>query len=91
MTVVQRIKFITLIAYKEKKMMSQTCNLEAHLKALEQKEVRIPKKNSLKEIIKKIFEINKIETKQTIQITKETKSWFFEKSQQNRQYCFQAN
>lgn len=72
-------------------MKSQTCNLEAHLKAPEQKELRIPKKNSLKEIIKKIFEINKIETKQTIQITKGTKSWFSEKSQQNRQYCIQAN
>jgi hypothetical protein len=40
-----------------------TSSLTAHLKALEQKEANIPKRNSQQEIIKLRAEINQIETK----------------------------
>ena len=43
------------------------------------------------EIIKLRAEINKIETKKTIQRINETKSWFFEKNQQNRKTFIQMN
>jgi hypothetical protein len=50
-----------------------------HLKVLE-KQVQIKLKTSRwREIIKIRAEINEIETKQTVQRIKETKSWFFEK------------
>ncbi|KAL6068543.1 hypothetical protein STEG23_000946 [Scotinomys teguina] len=54
-------------------------DLTAHLKALEQEEAKSPRRNRRKEIIKLRAEINKIETKKTIQRINETKSWFFEK------------
>ncbi|KAL6084183.1 hypothetical protein STEG23_011683 [Scotinomys teguina] len=54
-------------------------DLTAHLKALEQEEAKSPRRNRHKEIIKLRAEINKIETKKTIQRINETKSWFFEK------------
>ncbi|KAL6040438.1 hypothetical protein STEG23_021064 [Scotinomys teguina] len=54
-------------------------DLTAHLKALEQEEAKSPRRNRCKEIIKLRAEINKIETKKTIQRINETKSWFFEK------------
>ncbi|KAL6084139.1 hypothetical protein STEG23_009593 [Scotinomys teguina] len=54
-------------------------DLTAHLKALEQGEAKSPRRNRCQEIIKLRAEINKIETKKTIQRINETKSWFFEK------------
>ncbi|KAL6030381.1 hypothetical protein STEG23_024291 [Scotinomys teguina] len=42
-------------------------------------EAKSPRRNRRKEIIKLRAEINKIETKKTIQRINETKSWFFEK------------
>jgi hypothetical protein len=45
-----------------------TSSLTAHLKALEQKEANTPKRSGQQEIIKLWAEINKVETKRTIQI-----------------------
>ena len=56
-----------------------TNELTEHLKTLEQKEANSPKRTRWQEIIKLRAEINKIETKKTIQRINETKSWFFEK------------
>jgi hypothetical protein len=44
------------------------------LKALEQKEIKIPKRSSQHEIIKLRAEINEIKTKRTIQRINETKN-----------------
>jgi hypothetical protein len=52
-----------------------TSNLTAHLKALEQKEVN----SSKQEIIKLRAEINKLETKITIQRINQTRNWYFGK------------
>ncbi|KAL6031715.1 hypothetical protein STEG23_031925 [Scotinomys teguina] len=54
-------------------------SIKAHLKALEQEEAKSPRRNRHKEIIKLREEINKIETKKTLQRINETKSRFFEK------------
>ena len=56
-----------------------TTALTAHLRALEQKEADSPRRSRCQEIIKLRVEINKIETKKTIQRINETKSCFFEK------------
>jgi hypothetical protein len=56
-----------------------TINLTAYLKAVEQKGTNTPKRSRWQEIIKLRAEINKIETKRTIQRINETKSWFSEK------------
>jgi hypothetical protein len=53
-----------------------------HLKLLEKQEQANPKTNR-RDIIKLGAEINEIETKKTIQIINETKSWFFEKINKN--------
>jgi hypothetical protein len=53
--------------------------LTAHLKALEQKEANLPKRNRQQEIMKFRAEINQVETKITIQRINQTRSWFFEK------------
>ena len=50
-----------------------------HTKALELKEEIALERNRWQEIIKLRAEINKIETKRTIQRTNGRKSWFFEK------------
>ena len=49
-------------------------DLTAHLKALGQKEADSPRRSGRQEIIKLRAEINKIETKKTIQRNNETKS-----------------
>jgi hypothetical protein len=71
-------KFIAMRAYIKKTERSQI-NLMTHLKLLEKQEQANPKTNR-REIIKVRAEINKIETKKTIQRINETKSWFFEKT-----------
>ena len=70
---------------------SQTSDLTAHLKPLEQKEADSPRRGRWQETIKLRAEINKIETKKTIQRINETKSWFFEKNQQDKQTLIQTN
>ncbi|KAL6093658.1 hypothetical protein STEG23_011038 [Scotinomys teguina] len=79
MKAVLRGKFIALNAHMKKLEKSHINDLTAHLKALEQEEAKSPRRNRCKEIIKLRAEINKIETKKTIQRINETKSWFFEK------------
>ncbi|KAL6083999.1 hypothetical protein STEG23_002518 [Scotinomys teguina] len=78
MKAVLRGKFITLNAHIKKLEKSHINDLTTHLKTLEQ-EAKSPRRNRCKEIIKLRAEINKIETKKTIQRINETKSWFFEK------------
>ena len=58
---------------------SHTSNITTHLRTLEQKEANSPRRSRYQEIIKLRAEINKIETKKTIQRNNETKSWFLEK------------
>jgi hemerythrin len=53
--------------------------LITHRKALEQKEENSPKRSRLQEIIKLRGEINQAETRRTILIMNQTRSWFFEK------------
>ncbi|KAL6050466.1 hypothetical protein STEG23_001761 [Scotinomys teguina] len=79
MKAVLRGKFIALNAHMKKLEKSHINDLTAHLKALELEEAKSPRRNRRKEIIKLRAEINKIETKKTIQRINETKSWFFEK------------
>ena len=74
-----RGKFIVLSAYIKKVEKSHASDLTAHLKALEQKEEDSPRRSRQQEIIKLRAEINKIETKKTIQRINETQNWFFKK------------
>ncbi|KAL6088264.1 hypothetical protein STEG23_033384 [Scotinomys teguina] len=76
---VLRGKFIALNAHIKKLEKSHINDLKAHLKAVEQEEAKSPRRNRCKEIIKLRAEINKIETKKTIQRINETKSWFLDK------------
>jgi hypothetical protein len=63
-------------AYIKKTERSQINDVMIHLKLLEIQEQANPKTNRSREIINTRAEINKIETKKTIQ---RTKSWLFEK------------
>ncbi|MBV2150709.1 endonuclease/exonuclease/phosphatase family protein [Sphingobium sp. AS12] len=76
---VLRGKFIALSAHMKKLENSHTRELTAQLKALENKEANIPRRSKRQEIIKLRAEINKMETRRTIQRINITKSWFFEK------------
>ena len=73
-------KLIALSASKKKLERTHTSSLTTHLKALEQKETNSPKRSRQQEIIKLRAEINQVETKRTIQRIKQTRSWFFEKT-----------
>jgi hypothetical protein len=48
------------------------------------KETNTPKRNRSQEIIKLMAEINQVETKRSTQRINKTRSWFFEKNQQDR-------
>jgi hypothetical protein len=74
-----RGKLIVLSASKKKLERAHTSSLTAHLKVLEQKEAKSPKRSRQQEIIKLRAEINHVETKRTIQRINQTRSWFFEK------------
>jgi hypothetical protein len=71
-------KFIAMSAYIKRTESSQISDLIIHLELLEKQEQANPKRNK-REIIKIRAEINKIETKETIQRINETNSWFLEK------------
>ena len=60
---------------------SQINNLTLHLKQLEKKEMKNPRVNIRKEILKIRVEINAKETKETIAKINKAKSWFFERLQ----------
>jgi hypothetical protein len=66
-------------AYIERTERLQINDLMLYLQLLEKQEQATPKTNRRKEIIKIRVEVNKIETKKTIQRINEIKSWFFEK------------
>jgi hypothetical protein len=84
MKAVLRGKLIALSAFIEKLKRAYTSSLTAHLKALRQKEANSPKRNRQEEIIKLRAEIKQVETKETIQRINQTRSWLFEKNQQDR-------
>jgi hypothetical protein len=65
------------------KKLKRARSLTAHLKALEQKEVNIPKRSRWQGIMKLRAEINLVETKRTIQRINKSRSWFFEKNHQD--------
>jgi hypothetical protein len=79
MKAVLRGELIALSASKNKLERAYASSLTAHLKALEQKEAKTPKRSRCQEIIKLKAEINQVETKRTIQRINKTRSWFFEK------------
>ena len=66
-------------AYLKKQEKNQINNLTLHLKQLEKEEMKNPRVNRRKEIIKIRAEINEKETKETIAKINKTKSWFSEK------------
>ena len=72
-------RFIAIQAYLKKQEKSKINNLTLHLKQLEKEEMKNPKVNRGKEILKIMAEINAKETKETIAKINKTKSWFFEK------------
>jgi Rps23 Pro-64 3,4-dihydroxylase Tpa1-like proline 4-hydroxylase len=74
-----RGKLIALSASKKKLERAYTSSLTAKLEALEQKEANSPKRSRQEEIIKLRTEINQVETRRTIQIINQMRSWFFEK------------
>ena len=67
----------TVLSQKRRK--TQINNLTLHLQQLEKREKTKLKISRREEIIKIRAEINKTETKKTIEKINETKSWFFEK------------
>ena len=74
-----RGRFIAIQAFLKKQEKNKINNLTLHLKQLEKEEVKNPRVNRRKEIIKIRAEINEKETKETIAKVNKTKSWFFEK------------
>jgi small-conductance mechanosensitive channel len=79
MKAVLRGKLKALKASKKKLEQAYTSSSITHLKALEQKEANLPKINRQQEIIKLRTEVNKVETKRTIQRIYQTRNWLFEK------------
>jgi hypothetical protein len=75
-----RGKLIALSASKKKPERAHTSSFTTHLKALgKKKEENSPKRSRQQEIIKLRGEIKQVETRRTIQIINQTRSWFFEK------------
>ena len=72
-------RFIAIQAYLKKQVKNQINNLTLHLKQLEKEEIKHPRVNRRKEIMKIRAEINSKETKQTIAKINKAKGWFFEK------------
>jgi hypothetical protein len=64
---------------KESRERAHTSSLKTHLKALEEKEAKSPKRSRRQEIIKLRGEINQVETRRSIQRINQTRCWFFEK------------
>ena len=72
-------QLIALSGSKNKPEGAYTTSLIAYLKALEQKEANMPKRSRQQEIIRLRAAINQVETKESIQIINQSRSWFFEK------------
>jgi hypothetical protein len=79
MKAVLRRKFIALSASKKNLERIYRSILTTHQKTLDQKEANSPKWSRHQDIIKLRAEINKIETKRTIQRINQTRSWSFVK------------
>ena len=69
-----RARFIEIQAYLKKQGKSQMNNLTLHLKQLEKEEMKKPRVNKKKEILKIMAEINAKGTKETIAKIKKAKS-----------------
>jgi len=80
MKAVRRGKLIALSACRKKQERAYISSLTAHLKALEQKEAKTPRRSRRQEIIKLRAEINQVETKRTIQESTEPKPGSLRKS-----------
>ena len=76
---VLRGRFIAIQAYLKKQGKSQMNNLTLYLKQLEKEEMKKPRVNKKKEILKIMAEINAKGTKETIAKINKVKSWFLEK------------
>ena len=74
-----RGRFIAIQAYLKKQGKSQMNNLTLYLKQLEKEEMKKPRVNKKKEILKIMAEINAKGTKETIAKINKVKSWFLEK------------
>ena len=72
-------RFIAIQAYLKKQVKNQINNLTLHLKQLEKEEMKNPRINRRKEILKIRAEINAKETKETIAKINKAKSWFYKK------------
>ena len=76
---VLRGRFIAIQAYLKKQEKNQLNNLTLQIKQLEKEEMKNPRVNRRKEIIKIRAETNEKETKETIANINKSKTWFFEK------------
>ena len=74
-----RGRFIALQAYLKKQEKSQINNLTLHLKQLEKEEMKNPRANRRKEILKIRAEINAKETKETIAKSTKLKAGFLKR------------
>jgi hypothetical protein len=74
-----RGKLIALSASKHKLERAHPSSLTAYLEALEPMEANSPKRSRQQEIIKLRGNVNQVETRRTIQIINQMRSWFFEK------------
>jgi hypothetical protein len=74
-----REKLIALSASKKKLERAHISSLTTHLNALEKMETNLPKRSRGQEIIKLRGKIIQVETRRTIQRTKQMRSWLFEK------------
>ena len=72
---VLRGSFIAVQAYLKKQEKNQISNLTLHLKQLEKEEMKNPRVNTRKEIIKIRAKISEKETKETIAKINKTKSY----------------
>lgn len=72
-------KLIASSTSKTKLEIAYTNSLIAHLKTLKQKEANSPKRSRRQGIVKLRAEINKVETKRTIQRINKSRSWLLAK------------
>ena len=82
---VLRRKFLVMQAYLKKIETSQINNLTLHLQELEEQQQTKPRMSRRNEIIKIKAELNGIETERTTQRINKSRSWFFEKINENQQ------
>jgi hypothetical protein len=79
-----KTQFTALSTFIKELESSHINGLKVHLKAQEKKEYTY-RHSRQQEIIKLKAKINQLEKKRTVQRITKTKSWFFEKNQQDRQ------